>query len=266
MKFSIITVNYNNREGLIKTINSVINQTCTDYEFIIIDGGSTDGSVEVIRQFRNRIAYWVSEQDNGIYNGMNKGIVKARGTYINFMNSGDIFYNKSVLSTVANEINNADIVVGKDYHYDAVNQKGFSSILPSRISMVTFFMETLPHQGAFIKRVLFDNSPYNEKLSIAADWDFYVKKIVVEKCSVQLISTIVSNREQGGISTTQAIKQKEERDLIIHELIPDGVYRDYETLAHLDKSTLYKLMNICERKKPRKLLTFFIKVINRLFM
>ena len=266
MKYSIITINYNNRDGLRHTIESVITQDYNDFEFIIIDGGSTDGSVDVIKEYHHHISYFTSEKDNGVYHAMNKGIHAANGEYLNFMNSGDTFYNKSVLSTVANEINNADIVVGKDYHYDAVNQKGFSSILPSRISMVTFFMETLPHQGAFIKRVLFDNSPYNEKLSIAADWDFYVKKIVVEKCSVQLIPTIVSNREQGGISTTQAIKQKEERDSIIHELIPDGVYRDYETLAHLDKSTLYKLMNICERKKPRKLLTFFIKVINRLFM
>ena len=91
MKFSIITINYNNVEGLRNTIKSVVNQTYTDYEFIIIDGGSTDGSVEVIKEYANIITYWVSEPDKGIYNAMNKGIEVANGEYLNFMNSGDCF-------------------------------------------------------------------------------------------------------------------------------------------------------------------------------
>ena len=95
MKFSIITINYNNVEGLRNTIKSVVNQTYTDYEFIIIDGGSTDGSVEVIKEYANIITYWVSEPDKGIYNAMNKGIEVANGEYLNFMNS--IFFFKDVL-------------------------------------------------------------------------------------------------------------------------------------------------------------------------
>ena len=77
MKFSIITINYNHRDGLRKTIQSVVNQTFTDFEYIIIDGGSEDGSVEVIREYSDKITYWVSERDKGIYNGMNKGIAQA---------------------------------------------------------------------------------------------------------------------------------------------------------------------------------------------
>ena len=88
-KLSIITVNLNNAAGLQKTIESVINQTFTDYEFIIIDGGSTDSSLEIIKQYANKITYWVSEPDNGIYNGMNKGIGQADGEYCFFLNSGD---------------------------------------------------------------------------------------------------------------------------------------------------------------------------------
>ena len=86
MKFSIITINYNNNKGLKKTIESVIGQTYKDFEYIIIDGGSDDGSVDTIKKYSNYITYWVSEHDNGIYNAMNKGIVQAKGTYINFMN------------------------------------------------------------------------------------------------------------------------------------------------------------------------------------
>ena len=95
MKFSIISINYNHSDGLRKTIQSVVNQTFTDFEYIIIDGGSEDGSVEVIKDYSDKITYWISERDKGIYNGMNKGIAQAKGTYINFMNSGDVFYSNN---------------------------------------------------------------------------------------------------------------------------------------------------------------------------
>ena len=97
MKYSIITVNYNNKEGLRKTIESVISQTFRDFEYIVIDGGSSDGSAELLKEYSDKITYWVSEPDKGIYNGMNKGIAKATGDYLNFMNSGDCFYDQQVL-------------------------------------------------------------------------------------------------------------------------------------------------------------------------
>lgn len=97
---SIITINYNNKVGLKKTIESVIQQDFNSFEFIVIDGGSTDGSYDVIQEYRNYIDYWVSEPDKGIYNAMNKGITIARGEYCNFMNSGDFFYDKNVLSSI----------------------------------------------------------------------------------------------------------------------------------------------------------------------
>ena len=90
MLVSIITVNFNNLEGLKRTYESVVSQTFTDYEWIVIDGGSTDGSREFIEQHQDRFAYWCSEKDNGIYHAMNKGIRQAKGEYLNFMNTGDI--------------------------------------------------------------------------------------------------------------------------------------------------------------------------------
>ena len=90
-KISIITINYNNCEGLRRTIESVVNQTCRDFEYIIIDGGSTDGSVDVIKRYADNIDYWVSEPDKGIYNAMNKGIRMATGDYVQILNSGDMF-------------------------------------------------------------------------------------------------------------------------------------------------------------------------------
>ena len=98
MKFTVITINYNNVEGLRQTILSVVGQTCDDFEYVIIDGGSTDGSVGVIKEYEDKITHWVSEKDGGIYNAMNKGVKVAHGEYLIFMNSGDIFFDNKVLS------------------------------------------------------------------------------------------------------------------------------------------------------------------------
>ena len=89
MKLSIITVNYNDAKGLERTIKSVISQSYQDFEFIIIDGGSSDGSLDIIKKYERHIDYWVSEPDGGIYQGMNIGLRQAKGDYVNFMNSGD---------------------------------------------------------------------------------------------------------------------------------------------------------------------------------
>jgi glycosyltransferase involved in cell wall biosynthesis len=244
----------------------VISQSFKDYEYIIIDGSSTDGSIDVIKEYHKHISYWISERDNGVYNAMNKGIRQAKGDYLNFMNSGDVFYDKNVLATVAAELDDADIIVGKDYHYSEERQQGFSSILPSRVSMVTFFMETLPHQGAFISRRLFDDAGYDEAYKICADWVFYVRKVVVENRRVKLIPTIVSQREPGGMSNMQTEQLKFERSRLLHELLPAGVFHDYQTLSNIDRLSLYRLMNICENKKAAKILVYCIKVINRLFL
>jgi len=100
MKLSIITINYNDKEGLRKTIESVLSQTWTDYEYLIIDGGSADGSLDVIREYEDKITYWISEKDNGIYNAMNKGIVKSKGAYLQFLNSGDYLVDNKVFENM----------------------------------------------------------------------------------------------------------------------------------------------------------------------
>ena len=115
MKYSIITVNFNNKEGLRKTIESVIRQSFRDFEYIVIDGGSTDGSADILKEYDAQIDYWVSEPDKGIYNAMNKGIVQAKGEYLNFMNSGDYFYDNQVLQHVADYGYDTDFIVGRDY-------------------------------------------------------------------------------------------------------------------------------------------------------
>ena len=264
MKFSIITVNYNNCDGLLKTIKSIIGQSCKDYEYIVIDGGSTDGSTEILKQYDANITYWISEPDKGVYHAMNKGIAKAQGDYLNFMNSGDCFYDENVLAQIATQNLSADLIVGRDYHYNATTQKGFATILPPRLSMLTFIHHTLPHQSTFFKKQLFDKTRYDESLKIASDLKFYIQKICVEQSSVQYVNNIICRREPDGISKTYNERRLQEHRHVIQEVLPAGAIQDYETLNLLDKETMYKLMHLLENAQSRKWLTLYIKILYRL--
>lgn len=265
MKYSIITVNYNNKNGLRKTIESVIHQSFCDFEYIVIDGESIDGSAEVLKEYDEYITYWVSEPDKGIYNAMNKGIAQAKGEYLNFMNSGDCFYDEQVLEHLANRQLTQDIIVGRDYHYNAQTGQGFATILPNRISMLTFYIQTLPHQSSFFRRELFKDSPYDENLKIVSDIKFYIQKLCIENSSIVLLDDIICHREPDGISKSDNERRIAEHQTVLKQILPDGAIKDYQTLAKLDKTTLYKLFKIIESPKSNKLLTLCIKVINRIY-
>ena len=112
MKISIITVCFNAVGVIEKTILSVISQTYNDVEYIIIDGGSTDGTLDIVKKYENYIAYWISEPDSGIYNAMNKGVKYATGLYCNFMNAGDFFINEKVLENIFTSNRNEDLISG----------------------------------------------------------------------------------------------------------------------------------------------------------
>ena len=265
MKYSIITVNYNNKEGLRKTIESVIHQTFRDFEFIVIDGGSIDGSVDVLKEYDSQIDFWVSEPDGGVYQGMNKGIKKATGEYLNFMNSGDCFYSSDVLEKVTGYQYDTDFIVGKDYHYNYITHQGHASIQPPRTTMIHFFVATLDHQSSFIKKELFSNSLYDESHRLVSDWIFFTEKIVNEGKHVQFIPDIICRREEGGLSEQQREKNRKEINEYLHQFLPYGVYEDYATLAKLDKTSLYRLFDICNHNMKRKLLIICIKLIKQFF-
>lgn len=167
MKLSIITVNYNNRDGLQRTIDSVVSQTWSDFEWIIIDGGSTDGSKELIEKYQSHFAYWCSEPDKGIYNAMNKGIDKAKGEWINFMNSGDCFVNPRVLSGVFEKrsySNEVGVLLG-----DTVMSYPFGYYL---MTSVNKWGDTdFCHQSSFVRTEAMKKSRFDESLKYIADRD-----------------------------------------------------------------------------------------------
>lgn len=266
MKYSIITVNFNNMNGLRKTIESVIHQTFRDFEFIIIDGGSTDGSIDVIREYDTLIDFWVSEHDKGIYNAMNKGIAKATGDYLNFMNSGDCFYDHDVLRNIANGNYDTDMIIGKDYWYNSKTGKDFATILPIRIDMFTFYKGSLPHQSTFFKRTIFGDTLYDENLKVVSDWKLYIKKIIEDNCTFSFHKYIICRKDPidgiGYLYTEIAKKEKEE---FISKFLPFGIRRHYETLTKLDTSTFYKFLEICDTPKALRYLTISIKIIYRIY-
>lgn len=248
MKYSIITVNLNNRDGLRKTIESVITQTCRDFEFIIIDGGSTDGSIDVVKEYENEIDYWVSEPDKGIYNAMNKGILQAHGEYLNFMNSGDWFYNQHVLMNTLLFFGN-DILVGEAMtDYGKIKNVGYER----GVTMQLLYQKTLPHQAAFIRRELFDNHLYDERYKIVSDWKFFLQALILENRSFNFINSIIVYYDVTGISNMHPEFSEKERLEVLIELFPARILADYTLYANVDVSTIELLSTIGKTTRFKK--------------
>lgn len=231
MRLSIITINYNNCPGLQKTIDSVVSQTFRHFEWIVIDGGSTDGSRSLIEQYREYFSYWVSESDRGIYNAMNKAIVRATGDYCLFLNSGDALYNENTLADVFQEDLTEDVVYGFFYK---VTKEG-SIILEdnsSSVTLGTFLYGTINHSGcSFIKRSLFDKyGLYDESLKIVSDWKFFLIAIGLGQATIKHIRIPISFFDMSGIGSVNIDLCRYEREQVIHSVIPQRILQDYELM------------------------------------
>jgi hypothetical protein len=258
MRYSIITINYNNQDGLKKTIKSVVNQTSTDYEFIVIDGGSTDGSIDVIKEIENHITYWVSEKDNGVYHAMNKGVAQAHGDYLLFMNSGDCFYAPDILSSVGKY--KEDIICGKVLKGDSTSPSGHNK---PTISLVDLMRGSLPHQAMFIKRELLVKHPYDENYKIMSDWKFCLETIIYGNCTFRACDTIVADYDTSGISTNSNGLLPKERNMILQEMFPPRITVDYERFAPVDDELLDQSLLLTKTVGARKWAKRFLNLILR---
>lgn len=175
VKLSIITVNLNNAPGLESTLSSVQKQTFRDFELIVIDGGSTDGSLQVLEKFRNTVSYFISEKDQGIYDGQNKGILKSKGEYVQFLNSGDELADPDVLKKIFDTAQDADLIYGDVILVNGANITGRKPH-PEELTIQFFLKDTITHQAQIIKTELFRKSGmYNLRYRIAADYEFLVR-------------------------------------------------------------------------------------------
>ncbi|WP_162926615.1 glycosyltransferase family 2 protein [Pedobacter chitinilyticus] len=218
MKISIITINYNNAAGLEKTVNSVIDQTYEFIEYIIIDGGSDDGSTDVLAKYQNKIAYSISERDNGIYHAMNKGIHKSSGDYLLFLNSGDILFKSNSIEDAVKQGFDCDLVSGNMLcDNDGIKRDW---IPDDKLDFALFYHNTIPHPSTFIKRTLFDLvGLYDEALSIVSDWKFFFLAYCKFNCSYKHIDVFIAEFMEDGISSNPLYrpKMKKEQEDVISE-------------------------------------------------
>jgi glycosyltransferase involved in cell wall biosynthesis len=205
-KLSIITINYNNLKGLKRTVESVVNQTWREFEYIVIDGGSTDGSAEYTESQNDKIDYWVSEPDKGIYNAMNKGIAKATGEYLLFLNSGDHLFSNEVMEESHNFLSLQDIIY---FNLQVINEnEKFIKNYPDELSFSYFMKDTLPHPATFIKREVFDTVGfYDESFTIVSDWKFFIESICKFGSSYIRIDKILSTFYFDGLSSSLQNKE-----------------------------------------------------------
>jgi len=169
-QISVITVVYNGKKHLEQTILSVLNQRYNKIEYIIIDGNSTDGTLDIIKKYEDQIDYWLSEPDNGIYDAMNKGIDLAKGEWINFMNAGDKFYESNTIEKVFKECDlHADFIYG---HHQINYDQNFSKIQKALPIQNLWKGMVFCHQSLFVKASLMKRYKFNRKNTMNADYEF----------------------------------------------------------------------------------------------
>ena len=247
MLISIITVNYNDAKGLERTIKSVQSQTYQDFEHIIIDGNSDDGSKEIIEKHKDSFSYWVSEPDSGIYNAMNKGIDVAKGEYLLFLNSGDWLFNDKVLEKFISFKPKEDIVYG-DVIIDQNNKLKIKK-MPLVKTIGDSLTTSLNHQVIFFSYHLFENeSRYDCSYNIVADWVFINNSIINKKCTLKYIEMEISVYNLNGVSNNAYVRKKE-RKRYIHE--------------NFDKNFINLLDNYINLKNSLNKKPFFLSVIKR---
>jgi glycosyltransferase involved in cell wall biosynthesis len=265
MNLTIITINKDNADGLRKTMQSVRLQTWQDFEYIIIDGASTDGSKDIIEEYVNSFFVcgkqdlsWLSEPDSGVYQAMNKGIRMAKGEYLLFLNSGDFLVDKDVLQQVFSSVYKADILCGKCN----VSDKGrviWTSDPPEFITFGTLYNVGLAHQSTFIKKSLFDRlGLYREDFKYNADIEFWYRSIISGNATTQKIDKIIADYNMDGISSRETHTEIYQREL--QSIFDNPQFRlfvpDYERSKKEREE-----MKIMYWVKSKSWLYFFIKQI-----
>ena len=238
MKLSIITINRNNATGLEKTMRSVATQTFKEFEYIVVDGASTDGSVDVIKRLEPELKHlkWVSEPDSGIYNAMNKGMRMASCEYFQILNSADCLASEDVIERMLSALENSSypsILYGNMIKCFPDGRKLLDRSFAGReITMLGMYKGTLNHDPAYIRRDLFDKyGYYDESLKIVSDWKWYLQAIIFGGEKPQYVDIDVTLFDMTGISETNKDLDKAERQQVLDQLVPKAVLADYEQYA-----------------------------------
>jgi glycosyltransferase involved in cell wall biosynthesis len=239
---SIVTVVFNGDKHLEKTIKSVINQNYSNIEFIVIDGGSTDQSLSIIKRYDHAIDQWLSEKDLGIYDAMNKGIAMAHGQWISFMNCGDYFYSKNTLYSIfdKNKLNDADVIYGNH-----------QVIYPSKVA-IHFKAGSIKniwrgsqfsHQACFTRTYLLKKYKFNLDFKFSSDFDFFYK-LWQKKYKFRHLNIIVASVLAGGVSDRHRIEVIGEWRKIVKKNWLTFFYYTLQILKENIKYLIKKRMNV----------------------
>ena len=289
MKVSIITITYNNLKGLKDTYESIRRQTFSDYEWLVVDGGSTDGTKQFLEEHDSELAYWCSEPDKGVYNAQNKGTRQAKGEYCIYMNSGDSFFAPDVLEKVFDSQTDADVIYGNWMlvFEDGKTRKG---IAPEVADIAYFFDDNMCHQSMLIKRSAVLERPYDESFRIYADWEEWLSFVMARK-TFQKIDLTICNFMVGGISTgdnaSETLKQERKAEIkrINQRYYPDPwkyamkrvapILREYKVLkswvddngsTSLSKVIVERQFLLEKRKKHNKIIRLLISISSLLLV
>ena len=289
MKLSIITINYNNAEGLRKTLASVASQTFRDFEHIIVDGGSTDGSVEIIREYTSANGAqrggcqtgqksqtgrtkecpqirWISEKDRGIYDAQNKGIRLAHGEYCYFLNAGDTFCNEHVLELIFKPLtfnlspltSTPDILYGNEIIVDGNGQRVGIARGVENPNFVDLYNSCMKHQASFIRRELFERyGMYDDTMRICADFDWFFRVIAFhDDVTLQYKDVDIAYFENTGLSYHAPELCAKERQQILNRNMSKRLQRDYAVLGKYPR-----LSRVGENKMVKLLLRIANKLL-----
>lgn len=215
-KITVITVVFNSKSLIEETIKSVLQQTYASVEYIIIDGASTDGTIDIIKKYESKLDLFVSEKDKGIYDAMNKGLAKSSGDYVLFMNAGDLFYEPDTLEKVFSDTNYADVYYG---HTKIIDRNG--NIIgdkrqkpPKELNWKSLkFGMCVSHQSFIAKRALCE--PYNLNYKLSADIDWVIRVLKKAKTIVNVNQTISKYLEGGASVKGRGVSLKERYKIMV---------------------------------------------------
>lgn len=253
-KLTIVTVCYNDRQGLERTLLSVSSQTCREFEYIVIDGASSDGSAELLHSYANIIDYSVSEKDTGIYNAMNKGITQAHGDYCLFLNAGDSLHSNETIKQVLPLLSGEDFISGHTLCTFS-NGKTTTWKAVSRATTQLMMMYSLSHQATFIRTELLKHRPYRENLRIVSDWEQMLYELIIKNRTYKRIDLFICKFSQGGVSSMKPELREQERKKVLDEHFSETVQKDIihsNLLQHItsladESSGYYKALELSAR-------------------
>ena len=252
-KYSIIVVTYNNADGLERTLRSIRQLDYAPKETIVIDGGSKDGSLDIVERNKDIITVALSEEDTGIYNAMNKGIRLATGDYVAFMNAGDEFADKDVLSLVSGY--DGDIILGEDIY------GGQRKTLKERMTLYDLLSIGIYHQAVYYRREVLQKYGFDESYKLIADLKSVVEPLLKDRITISCVTQPLAICESGGVSKQRWRDTLVENRRMIDELV-DPLYKDdYLKMARINNSMIDDFMVLSYFPKTFPLLRGLAKIV-----